>query len=332
MRRLRTALACMGLCIAGSAQALKIEFDYTYDTRGFFTDTATGAPIAERRALLEQAASFYNGFTDSLAAIAPQAGDSWSVRITHPSLGPEVALDNLVIAADTLRIYAGGSTSAPGVLGFANTGFGLTVNGSAAFVDAVTARGQPNATGSQATDYATWGGMIWFNAAQDWYFGSDPAGLTAGRPDFLTTAAHEIGHILGFGEAASWDARIDGQGRFTGETSMAAFGGPVPLDQFRSHWALGTASTVGGIAQTTLMDPSTVRGTRELPTALDYAGFADIGWQVSAVPEPGSALLFGAGALLVLGVSRRARWFLHPGHRQDVSAEAPVEGHRFPSR
>jgi len=308
MKTLRTSLVCAGFCIAGSGHALKIEFDYTYDTRGFFTDTSTGAPIAERRAMLEQAASFYSGFTDTLAAIAPQAGDSWSVRITHPSLGgPQITLSNLAIAPDTLRIYAGGSTSAPGVLGFANVGFSLTANGSAAFVDAVTARGQPNATGNQATDYATWGGMIWFNAANDWYFGSDAAGLTVGRPDFLTTATHEIGHIIGFGEAASWDARIDAQGRFTGDASMAAFDGPVPLDQFHSHWALGTTSTVAGITQTALMDPSTLRGTRELPTALDYAGFADIGWQVNAVPEPASALLFGAGAMLVLGITGRAR-------------------------
>lgn len=305
MKMLLKALACAGLCMASTAQALHIEFDYTYDTRGFFTDLATGAPIAERRALLEQAASFYSGFTDSLAAITPQAGDSWSVKITHPSLGgPQITLGNVAIAADTLRIYAGGSNSAPGVLGFANTGSNLTATGSAAFVGAVTTRGQANATGPTATDYGTWGGMIWFNAANDWYFGSDTAGLSSGHPDFLTTATHEIGHILGFGEADSWNALIDAQGRFTGTLSMAAYGGPVPLDQFHSHWALGTTSSVDGITQATLMDPSTIPGRRELPTVLDYAGFADVGWQVSAVPEPSLALLLGPGALLVLGVAR----------------------------
>lgn len=306
MNLARTAIACIGLFLTWPAHALQIEFDYTHDTRGFFTDVVTGSPIAERRAILEQAASFYTGFTDALSAIAPQTGDHWSIRFTHPSLGgPQITLNNLAIPADTFRIYVGGSSSAPGVLGFANTGFNLTASGSPEFVEAVTTRGQINAVGPNATDYGIWGGMMWFNAANDWYFGSDASGLQPGRPDFLTTATHEIGHILGFGEADSWLAQIDAEGRFVGPTSIAAYGAPVSLDQFESHWAEGTMSTYAGMAQEALMDPSTPRGERQLPTLLDYAGFADIGWQVSAVPEPGTALLLGPGALLVVGLARR---------------------------
>jgi len=299
------ALLVAGLLAAPLAHALVIEFDYTYDTKGFFTDLETGTPIVERRSLLEEAASFYSGFTDSLSAIAPQAGDAWSVQITHPSLGPRVTLENLTLAADTIRIYVGGSESAPGVLGFARLGTNLTASGSAEFVDAVTTRGQTNTVGADATDYGTWGGSIWFNAANAWYFDSDPAGLTPGHPDFLTTAIHEIGHILGFGEADSWYAQINDDGYFTGAASVAAYGGLVPVDQYDAHWASGTMSTYAGLPQQTLMDPSTRSGTRELPTVLDYAGFADIGWQVSAVPEPQHAALFGLGALLVLAAARR---------------------------
>lgn len=308
MKPLHKLLTAAGLILALPAHALTIEFDYTYDTRGFFTDLASGSPILERRALLDQAASFYSGFTDSLSAITPQAGDSWSVQITHPSLGgPLVTLDNISIAADTLRIYVGGSTSAPGVLGFANTGFNLTATGSDAFVDAVTTRGQENATGPIATDYGVWGGMIWFNAANDWYFGSKTTGLTAGHPDFLTTATHEIGHILGYGEADSWFAQIDSNGYFTGAASVAAYGGAVPLDQYGSHWAKGVMSSYNGVAQETLMDPSTIAGTRELPTLLDYAAFKDIGWQVAvtAVPEPDTYGLLLAGLGLIGLMSRR---------------------------
>jgi hypothetical protein len=307
MNKSRPALAALlSLAFGAPAQALTIEFDYTYDTRGFFTDTLTGAPITERRDLLAEAASFYSGFTDSLTAIAPQAGDSWSVRITHPSLaGPQITLSNQSIAADTLRIYVGGSESAPGVLGFANTGSNLTATGSTAFADAVTTRGQANATGANATDYGIWGGMIWFNAVHDWYFGSDAGGLTPGHPDFLTTATHELGHILGFGEADSWHAQIDDAGYFHGANAMAVYGGPVPVDPYGVHWAEGVTSTHNATAQETLMDPTTPGGLRELPTALDYAGFADVGWQVSAVPEPQSAALFAAGALLVLTAARR---------------------------
>ncbi|WP_047516289.1 PEP-CTERM sorting domain-containing protein [Methylophilus sp. Q8] len=309
MKSLHKVLTAAGLLLALPAHALTIEFDYTYDTRGFFTDLTTGTPMTERRALLEQAASFYSGFTDALTAITPQAGDSWSVQITHPSLGgPLITLSNIDIAADTLRIYVGGSNSAPGVLGFANTGFNLTASGSDTFIDAVTTRGQENTIGSTATDYGVWGGMIWFNAANDWYFGSDTSGLTAGHPDFLTTATHELGHILGYGEADSWLAQID-SGYFTGAASVAAYGSAVPLDQYGSHWANGTMSSYQGVAQETLMDPSTTPGTRELPTLLDYAAFKDIGWQVNVttVPEPDTyALLLTGLALIGLSARRRA--------------------------
>jgi len=251
--RMRAGLAAIGAtCLQASfaVQALSIEFDYRYDTRGFFTDVATGAPIAERRAALAAAASYYSGFTDALQPIAPGAGNAWSVQFTHPSLdGPAVTLANEAIAADTLRIFVGGSSSAPGVLGFANTGVNLSASGAAGFVDAVTTRGQANATGAAASDYATWGGMIWFNATQDWHFGTNGSGPSPGHPDFLTTATHELGHILGFGEADSWRAQIGADGRFLGASSVAAYGEPIPLDTFESHWAEGTLSTRDGIVQ-----------------------------------------------------------------------------------
>lgn len=291
------------------AHAINIEFDYTYDTRGFFTDQITGAPITERRQLLETAASYYSGFTDDLAPIAPQPGDTWSVSFGHPSFaGPAVTLTDLSVPEDTIRVYVGGSSSAPGVLGAAGIGYNLTATGSSQFVDAVLTRNQSNATGAHAQDYGIWGGSIWFNANNDWYFGKDSSGLTPGHPDFLTTATHELGHILGFGEADSWHSQIDdASGTFLGASSVAAYGSPVPLDQYHMHWAHGTASTLDGVLQNTMMDPSTVKGQRELPTVLDYAGFRDIGWQVSPVPEPGEWAMLLAGLGLIAFATRPRR-------------------------
>lgn len=303
--RLATALALSAL--ACPTQAITIQFDYSYDTRGFFTDSISGEPIAERRALLELAAGTYARFSDHLTPITPQAGDTWSVTITHPSLGgPPLTLTDLSVAADTIRVYVGGSPSAPGVLGFAGAGSNLTASGSESFVSNVLTRGQANAIGDDATDYGVWGGYIWFNATQDWYFGADAAGLSPGRPDFLTTATHELGHILGFGTADSWFSQIDETGNtFTGAASTAVYGSPVPLDRYDSHWAEGVNGELDGITQETLMDPSTVRGQRELMTHLDYAGFSDIGWQVAAVPLPTSAWLFGSALLGWFNRSRR---------------------------
>lgn len=291
---------------ANTALALSIKFDYSYDTHGFFTDLTTGEALAERRALMDHAASYYSGFTDQLTAINPQAGDSWSVTIGHPSLrGPNITLTNTQIEANTITIYVGGSAVPPGVLGMADTGFNLTVSGSEEFTAAVNNRGQ-----SSGTDYGTWGGRIWFNAGNDWYFGEDPAGLTTGKPDFLTTAIHEIGHILGFGEADSWFSQVSEDGYFIGDNAMAAYGGAVPLGPYGAHWAEGVYSYVDGVAQETLMDPSTPAGQRQLLTDLDYAGFVDMGWEYTPVPAPPAFVLL-LSALSCLPFLQR-----HRNHRR----------------
>ena len=41
-----------------------------------------------------------------------------------------------------------------------------------------------------------------------------------------------------------------------------------------------TNSTVNGVSQPTVMQPFLITGTRRQFTHLDYAGLADIGWQV----------------------------------------------------
>ena len=68
-------------------------------------------------------------------------------------------------------------------------------------VDAVTTRGQRNAIGPGATDYGVWGGAISFNSDASWYFGASDGGLGPDESDFLTTAMHELGHVLGYGVA-----------------------------------------------------------------------------------------------------------------------------------
>jgi hypothetical protein len=113
---------------------------------------------------------------------------------------------------------------------------------------------------------------------------------------------HELGHILGIGTAASWDARVEGSVQdgyvFVGEHAKEAYGHEsVPLDRYASHWAEGVMSVYNGQLQETAMDPSTPRGERQWMTELDYAGLRDIGWQV---PEPAALVLLvsgGAGLL-----------------------------------
>ena len=293
---------CGGVALwaaSGQASAVSIQFDYTYDN-GYFDD-----PL--RRERLQQAAGYYLSLQDLLTPIAPGSGDSWTVWFNNPSsLGSGlVQQQNLAVAPDTLRVFVGGSAMGSGVLGYAMSGILTDVTGSEAFVDSVYTRGQENATGASATDYGWWGGAIAFNSDVNWHWGDTTAGLDAGSNDFLTTAIHELAHLFGYGSADSWFNSIDA-GLFTGEAAVAVYGGPVPVSE--AHWAEGVMSTVAGIPQETLMDPSTPAGVRQLPTALDYAGLTDIGWQVTAVPLPGALGLFllGAGPLAWLGLRRRA--------------------------
>ncbi|MCG8592427.1 MAG: PEP-CTERM sorting domain-containing protein [Proteobacteria bacterium] len=288
-------LLCFGLA-APPASALEIVFDTTYDVQGFFDATASGA--------LEAAAAAFDPLVDSLRAISPGAGESWSFQVRHPGVGGNFIFESdREVPADTLVIFVGGRPLV-GALGFASQPTVTEIVGDAAFEELVLARGQSGALLPDPLDFGPFGGSITFNSNVDWHFDpfTDPG---PGQRDFLTTATHEIAHLLGFGNAPSWQRWIDG-GVFTGAAASQVFGDDVPLDGFGAHWAEGVTSTVDGLPQETLMDPSTPIGTRQLMTRLDFAGLTDIGWQV--VPEPATALLVGMGAGLLGWRRRHAAW------------------------
>jgi len=105
-------------------------------------------------------------------------------------------------------------------------------------------------------------------------------------------AMHELGHLIGFGLAPSFTNATNGTGTvFTGVKSNALFPG-VTLEAGRGHWAEGTSY----LGQEAAMDPSILQGTRKLFNELDFAGLDDMGWDVTAVPEPSTLALAGLGA------------------------------------
>jgi len=277
---LLVALLAGALAPARPSPAITIQFDYTYDTSGFFDGTAH----LERRQTLELAGAALSGFTDDLAAIQASGSNWWDAGFWRPDTGQwDWAVHNLVVPADTLIVYVGGRNLL-GSLGEGGPG-GYSAGGSLAWYDLLEARGEAGALLPTPTDFGRWGGSIAFDSSPSypWYFGASAGGLGAGQADFLSVATHELAHVLGFGTADSWDADHSGA-VFTGAASVAENGGNVPLSTDTAHWGSGVKSTAGGALQDAAMTPSITIGTRKVFTDLDYAGLVDVGWERPVTP------------------------------------------------
>lgn len=311
-RRLRLLVLSLVVVVAPMpARAINISVNYAYDTTNFFGagNPSGNAAGLQAKAALEAAASYFSGIlTDTLSAIQTpptfhsstfdgQVVWSWTLNFDHPSAGGSVTLTNQTIPANQYIIFAGAkslSSNTTGVGGPGGYGWSSNPTGgftqaeinqlnaiTASFQDAVERRGEP-------TGFARWGGAITFDrdGSTPWHYdhNSSPAANTT---DFFSTAIHELGHALGFGASAEWNALVSGSS-FNGANAKALNGGvALPLAPGNGHWADGTNSVIYGTstAQETAMDPIILQGTRKRWTALDAAGLRDIGWETVA-PTP----------------------------------------------
>src|SRR4051794_21599964 len=76
--------------------AVRVQFDYRYDTTGFFTDPA-------RRQVLQAAAdALTSNLYDHLDAVAPGGGNTWTASLNRPDTNQPIELADLAVPTDTL--------------------------------------------------------------------------------------------------------------------------------------------------------------------------------------------------------------------------------------
>ncbi len=244
--------------------SFNIEFDYRFDTMGFFTPQA--------RAGLEVAASIWeNLIKDEFPDF--RAGQPF--QITNPETGDLVTV-TLTNDIDDLLIFVG-SRDLSGMNALARGGpDGYNADGDInrmRFADNFRDQGA-------TTDFEPFTGKIYFDREVDWGFRLDEP--EAGKSDFISTALHEIGHVLGIGPSSTYEKLIE-NGVFVGPNAKAVTNGVgIALEPVYNHIAEGLD---GGPA---VMDTFNRLGVRTLPTDLDKAILADIGYEIDGFSKQGS--------------------------------------------
>ncbi|MBK1883400.1 hypothetical protein JIN85_13320 [Luteolibacter pohnpeiensis] len=300
---------CLGsllFLVAGSAvdqaQAIEIQIDYRFDTANFF-DTA------EKKAAMESVAKFWGSMLqDHLLQIDASefSQSSWAAVPLDPESGESTSISNLVVPEDTIIVFVGSRSLAGSTLGIGGPG-GFSASGTSMWISRLRSRGNPGAdypasANDQKTDFAPWGGTIAFNRDRDFNFTST---ADSSRPNFITIALHELGHVLGIGTAASWDNLISGTD-FNGVASARSCGVTPSVTDNGGHFGetlltspfFGSFQTEHGVVGPILMRAATTIGYSPLcvATDLDVSALVDIGWEVApparfsnAITNPTSA-------------------------------------------
>ncbi|MEI6715382.1 MAG: hypothetical protein WCO60_16620 [Verrucomicrobiota bacterium] len=251
------------LACASPAQAFNIQFDYTYDTSGFFS----GNNVARRTVLEAAASQIENQLAGvSLAAIDPYGVNHWTFRPVNPTTGATLSLADVAIPENTMKVFVGARNLPGDAIGLANPG-GYGAEGP--WYTQFSAR-------NTATHYEPFGGSISFDSKTDWYFDADTSTFEdfGDREDFYSVVQHELTHLLGFSDGSrAFKAKTSSTGYFTGKNAVQLFGGNVPLSLDRSHFKEDLTFQGSGL----VMDPSLPTGTRLNLGPLEYAVLKDIG-------------------------------------------------------
>jgi hypothetical protein len=132
-----------------------------------------------------------------------------------------------------------------------------------------------------SSNFEPWAGSIAFDTSTQWFFDTTPntsSAIPIENVDFISVAVHELGHILGIGTSPAFDSFVS-DGFFNGPNAKALNGNnPIPLELDLKH--VTDDILIGGVESQALMEDSFTSGIQKLPTALDIALLADIGYQL----------------------------------------------------
>lgn len=239
------------------AGSFHIQFDYRFDTQGWFTPA--------RKASLEAAARIWESIIADEFADTPVGTPT--PFVLNPETNEYVGSNNIYTtdtAIDDVTIFVGART-----LGGATLALGAPSGN------------YTNEARYNGSDFEPWLGSISFNDSTNWFFDPSPNTATdipASQTDFISTAVHEIGHVLGFNRSSNAFNNLVVNDAFTGANTLAVNGGnPLPLQPGGAH--IRDGYEFGGSGET-LMDPSSGSGGRQLPTILDAAVLDDVGYTI----------------------------------------------------
>ncbi len=252
-----------------------INIDYRFDTNGFFDD-----PI--RKATLESAVQVWeNLLHDDFPTVS--AGIQFTIKNPQTGLSETIILDSDI---HDLLIFVG-SQSPP---------FGE--NGNA------IGRGGPtggDASGTiffnrlHSSNFEPWVGQISFDPSPnftngqptDWFFDTTldtSDDLPVNSSDFFSTALHEIGHVLGFGTASSFQQQVS-NGFFTGKNALNLnSSNPIPLESDFAH-----IQSDFSLNNESILLVSANQG-RVFPSQVDLAILADIGYEIDGFTSVGETM------------------------------------------
>lgn len=238
------------------SSSFDIKFDYRFDTNGFFD-----GPNRYRRDFLEAAATIWEAILTDEFPDVPVGTTTPDVRNPQTGVSTNFTTDALI---DDLVVFVGARDlgDSTGAEGFVS---GYYTN-------------EPRYTSS---NFEPWAGSIAFDTSPQYFSDTTPntsSAISIENVDFISVAVHELGHILGIGTSPAFDSLVS-NGFFNGSNAKALnSNNPIPLDLDLNH--VTDNILIGGVESQALMESSFTSGIQKLPTALDIALLADIGYQL----------------------------------------------------